>query len=184
MKKRFVILFVSSIALFLSFGFAIKTMKPMAETNLKQVLLTQLKTTHNQKDWFVPGNTSVDGLTADQAMWKDKSGNHSVAQLAHHLVFWNEQQLAKFKGVKPAAFSGNNEETFAGVDQKTWPEEVKKLDKVMTDLESIVEEATEAQLKEWAPTIANISTHNAYHIGQIIYVRRVQGAWDAEKGVK
>ena len=72
--------------------------KDQKPTTLKGVLLEQLKTTHNVKDWFVPANTAVEGLTADQANWKDKSGNHSVGQLAYHLVFWNSQQLAKFKG--------------------------------------------------------------------------------------
>ncbi len=63
--------------------------KDQKPTTLKGVLLEQLKTTHNVKDWFVPANTAVEGLTADQANWKDKSGNHSVGQLAYHLVFWN-----------------------------------------------------------------------------------------------
>jgi len=35
-----------------------------------------------------------------------------------------------------------------------------------------------------ASTIAHIGAHNAYHIGQIIYVRKLQGSWDPEKGVK
>jgi hypothetical protein len=35
-----------------------------------------------------------------------------------------------------------------------------------------------------APTIANICTHNAYHIGQIVYVRKLQGSWNPDKGVK
>jgi hypothetical protein len=32
--------------------------------------------------------------------------------------------------------------------------------------------------------LKNIGTHNAYHIGQIVYVRKEQGTWDPEKGVK
>ena len=31
---------------------------------LKGILLEQLRTTHNQKDWFVPANTAVEGLTS------------------------------------------------------------------------------------------------------------------------
>ena len=30
---------------------------------LKSILLEQLRTTHNQKDWFVDANTAVEGLT-------------------------------------------------------------------------------------------------------------------------
>ena len=30
---------------------------------LKSILLEQLRTTHNQKDWFVPVNVALEGLT-------------------------------------------------------------------------------------------------------------------------
>ena len=152
--------------------------------SLKTVLVEQLKTTHNKKDWFVPVNVALEGLTAEQAMWKDGSGNHSVGQLAYHLLFWNERQLATFQGKKEVAFSGNNEETFNSFDKNSWTQTVTKLDQVLTALEKIVQDADESKLKSWAPTIANISTHNAYHTGQIIFVRKLQGSWDPEKGVK
>jgi uncharacterized damage-inducible protein DinB len=151
---------------------------------LKSILLEQLRTTHNQKEWFVPANTAVEGLTAEQATWTDGKGNHSVGQLANHLVFWNSEELAKFKGEPPPKFSGDNNETFNSFDTKQWAETVKKLDAVMTEWEKAVEAADEAKLKDWYSIIAHVGTHNAYHIGQIIYVRKEQGSWDPEKGVK
>jgi len=151
----------------------------------KDILLEQLKTTHNKKEWFVPVNTAVEGLTAAQAMWKDSSGNHSVAQLVTHLIFWNAQQLAKFKGEKAEKFDGNNEETFANkMDNTTWPAAVKQLDDILTQLENTIAAANETKLQTWYSTIANISTHNAYHTGQIIFVRKLQGNWNPENGVK
>lgn len=152
--------------------------------SLKSVLLKELKTTHTDKDWFVPINVAVEGLTKEQALWKDKSGNHSVAELTYHLIFWNERQLAKFKGEKEAAFSGNNEETFDVIKQKSWEDMVKKVDAIMKEIERVIETADETKLKEWAETIANISTHNAYHTGQIVFVRKQQGVWNPDKGVK
>lgn len=156
--------------------------KPVS--SVKAVLLEQLKTTHNKKEWFVPVNIAVEGLTAEQAMWKDSSGNHSAGQLVNHLVFWNAQQLAKFKGEKGEQFSGNNEETFGKLDAASWAASVKKLDEILTQLEKAISEASDAKLQSWYATIANISTHNAYHTGQIIYLRKQQGSWDPEKGVK
>ena len=38
-------------------------------TDLRGVLLEQLRTTHDQEDWFVPASIAVAGLTADQAKW-------------------------------------------------------------------------------------------------------------------
>jgi uncharacterized damage-inducible protein DinB len=150
---------------------------------LRSILLEQLKTTHNQKNWFVDANTAVAGLTPEQANWTDGHGNHSVGQLAYHLVFWNERSLAKFKGQTPGKFDGNNDETFNQFDAKKWADTVRRLDQAMTDLEKVVETADEKNLEEWAPTIARIGTHNAYHIGEIVMVRKEQGSWDASKGV-
>jgi uncharacterized damage-inducible protein DinB len=151
---------------------------------LRSILLEQLRTTHNAKDWFVDVNTAVAGLTPEQASWKQGAGNHSVGQLAYHLVFWNERELQKFKGEKSAQFSGNNEETFDKFDAQQWASITQRLDRVMTDLEKIVETADEKQLGEWASEIAHIGAHNAYHTGQIVFVRKLQGSWDPEKGVK
>jgi hypothetical protein len=152
--------------------------------SLKSVLLQQLKSTHNVKDWFVPVNIAVDGLTAGQASSMPKEGNHSVGQLAYHLLFWNERQLKKFKGEKEDPFDGDNTETFDKFSEKQWNDTVKKLDEVLTEIENLVANASDDQLNAWAPTIANISTHNAYHIGEMVYIRKLQGTWDPEKGVK
>lgn len=151
--------------------------------DLRSVLLDQLKSTHNNKDWFVPANIAVEGVTPEQASWKDATGTHSVGQLAYHLVFWNERALAELKGEKVAAFNGNNEETFDSFDKKTWGDVVKRLDAVMVGLEKLVSEANDAKLKEIASTVSKISTHNAYHTGQIIVVRKLQKSWDPTKGV-
>lgn len=151
---------------------------------LKDILLEQLKTTHNVKEWFVPVNTALEGLTPAQAMWKDSSGNHSIAQQANHLIFWNLQVLAKFKGLPESSFNGNNDETFSSLDNTTWEATVNKLDSVLTAWEKAIESADEKKLNKWYATISHISTHNAYHTGQILYVRKQQGSWNPEKGVK
>jgi hypothetical protein len=153
-------------------------------TTLRGVLLEQLRTTHNDEDWFVPANIAVQGLTADQAKWTPASGGHSVGQLAYHLWFWDTQSLARFKGQKPPAFNGNNDETFNDFNAAQWADLVQKLNQIMTDWETAVQEADDQKLAENASLIAHVGAHNAYHIGQIIYVRKLESAWDASKGVK
>jgi uncharacterized damage-inducible protein DinB len=155
--------------------------KPMT---LKAVLLEQLRSTHNKAEWFVPANTAVAGLTPAQASWTDKSGNHSVGQLANHLLFWDRESLMKFKGEKPPKFSGNNDETFNDFDEKSWTTTVTQLDAVMTEWEKAVEAADDAKIALWASRVAHVGAHNAYHIGQMVYVLKLQGVWDPAKGVK
>jgi uncharacterized damage-inducible protein DinB len=172
------------LALALAFTLNAGAQQKKPAPTLKSVLLDQLHSTHDKSDWFVCANVAVANLKPEQATWTDGKGNHSVGQLTYHLVFWNQRALQNFHGEKPAKFSGNNDETFNNFDAKQWNDMVHQLDQVMTDIEKAVESATDAQLAEWAPTIANISTHNAYHVGEIVMVRKEQGAWDASKGVK
>lgn len=155
---------------------------PKAPPTLKSILLEQLRSTHNEKEWFVPVNIAIAGLTPEQAAWKDGKGNHSVMELTNHLIFWDARSLVKFKGDPTTEFDGNNEETFRGA--ATWEATVRRLDGVLADWEKAIEAADESKLTKWYSTIAHVGTHNAYHIGQIIYVRRLQGSWNAENGVK
>ncbi|HYJ63202.1 MAG TPA: DinB family protein, partial [Parafilimonas sp.] len=129
-----------------------------AQTNtpptLKSILLEQLKTTHNVKDWFVPVDTAIAWLTPEQANWKDSNEDHSIAQLTTHLIFWNTQILYNLKGVKPPeAFNGNNKETFSPVDKTSWPATVKRLDSVLTAIEEVVSATDDAKLQRAYSTI-------------------------------
>jgi uncharacterized damage-inducible protein DinB len=150
---------------------------------LKSILLEQLRSTHNRAEWFVPANTAVQGITAEQANWTDGKGNHSVGQLVAHLIYWNRRNLARFKD-EPVEKFNNNDETFTSFDSKQWSASVQQLDEVMTAWEKAVDEAGEDKLKSWYSRIAHIGAHNAYHVGQIIYVRKEQGSWNPENGVK
>jgi uncharacterized damage-inducible protein DinB len=177
-------LMVVCLILLLSVAVMAQEKEQKAPPTLKSILLEQLRSTHNVKEWFVPANVAVEGLTAEQANWKDGKGNHSVGQLTYHLVFWNREELAKFKGEPPVKVPSNNDETFDKFDSKQWADTVKQLDDVLTDWEKAVEAADDKKLESWYSTIAHIGTHNAYHIGQIVFVRKEQGSWDPDKGVK
>ena len=157
---------------------------PKPPTTLRGVLLEQLHTTHDVEDWFVPASIAVAGLTADQARWSPGKGNHSIGQLAYHLWYWDSRALADFKGEKNLPFDGNNNETFDSFTPAQWDDLVKKLNQVLTDLDKAVETADDQKLAQNASLIAHVGAHNAYHIGQILYVRKLQGVWDPAKGVK
>ncbi len=163
---------------------AFAQIQPQTPATLRSLLLHELHTTHAEADWFVPVNTALDGLSAEQASWTPPNGGHSAGQLAYHLLYWNRSNLNTFKGIKNEKFSGNNDETFVKFDTKQWADTVKQLDEILTELEKLVASASDEQLAKWADTIGNTCTHNAYHTGQIVYVRKLQGSWNPEKGVK
>lgn len=159
---------------------------------LRSILLSQLRSTHDKAEWFVPVDTAVAGLSAEQAKWVptnaagklDPDANHSVGMLTYHLLFWNRRALAGLKGEKNPPAPSNNDETFNDFDAAAWTKTVHDLDSVLTSLEELVATCDDATLEKIAPTISHISTHNAYHTGQILYVRKLQGSWNPNNGVK
>jgi uncharacterized damage-inducible protein DinB len=176
--KKFALLLLFAVPLFA------QTNAKKPPTTLRGVLLEQLHTSHDQEDWYVPVSIAVDGLTAEQAMWSPGKGNHSVGQLAYHIWYWDQRSLNNFNGVKNEPFDGNNNETFDKFNADQWNDLVKKLNQVLTDWEKAVESADDAKLAANASLIAHVGAHNAYHVGQILYVRKQQGVWNPEKGVK
>ena len=154
------------------------------DMQLKQLLINQLKSSHNKANWFVPLNIALKGLSAEEANWKPKGADHSIAELTTHIVFWNENELFKFSGENKFGFSGDNEETFMILKNKSWLSLVTKADDIMLKWENAIEDAEEEKLETWSEIIAHISAHNAYHTGQIVYIRKLQGSWDPERGVK
>src|SRR5581483_6991235 len=143
--------------------------KPKPPSDLRGVLLEQLRTTNNAEDWFVPVSIAVDGLTAEQAQWKPAGKDaHSVGQLAYHIWYWDSRALRQAKGEKPAPFDGNNNETFDNFSAAQWNDLVKKLNQEMEDWEAWVQAADDKQLAEHASLIAHIGAHRAYHVGQIL----------------
>ena len=182
MKKLFAFLLLSAIAVLPQ---AAAAQDKKAPTDLRGVLLEQLRNSHDQEDWYVPASIAIDGLTAEQAQWKPAGKDaHSVGQLAYHIWYWDQRSLTQFKGEKPPAFDGNNNETFDKFSAADWNDLVKKLNQVLADWEAAVQSADDAKLAANASLIAHIGAHNAYHIGQILYVRKLEGAWNPDKGVK
>jgi hypothetical protein len=103
--------------------------------------------------------------------------------------------LKRFKGETPEKSTLENSETFAGdanASEDEWIREVERFDRIMSEWKSLIESAAEARLQEqvssentssWGSVIADINTHNAHHGGQIVILRKLQGSWDASKGV-
>ncbi len=146
-------------------------------STLKAILQEQLVNSHTTKDWYVPVRKAVEGISAEQANWRDSSDNHSIGQLVEHLAFWNERVLQAFKGNTVPDFEGDNEKTFTKFSKENWKHTTDKLDSIQIAWETVVGSASESKLQQWGSSIANMAAHNAYHTGQIIYIRKRNGWW-------
>ncbi|HEY3250280.1 MAG TPA: DinB family protein [Ignavibacteria bacterium] len=161
---------------------------------IKELLLEQFASTHNQVTWFVPINDALSGLTAAQASLQIEGSNHSVWQIVNHIIFWNERWLQRFKGNPPPKMETDNKSTFniSRAEQKEWEQSLKRIDEVMTewydalknkDEHELAKPVVEGEKDPWYSYISTIAMHNAYHIGQIVTIRKIQGSWDPDQGV-
>ncbi|GGI11963.1 DinB family protein [Gottfriedia solisilvae] len=156
----------------------------------KELLLDQLAICRNDESWIKPLSIALEGLHKEDIVWKQSEAMHSILEIVNHLHFYNERWLKRFKGVLPTEIVERNADTFFEVDhvtEESWKTLVKKLDEGLASWQQVIEETTESKLHEHIPTfpedanwwqaISNLCTHNTYHIGQIIFIRKAQGSW-------
>jgi uncharacterized damage-inducible protein DinB len=157
----------------------------------KEVLFNQHIACYDENGWFVALTNAVEGITAEQAAWKPENVDKSIWENVNHLIFWNERWLQRYRGELNEPQDVENESTFRS-DETDWEAALKKLNAVMDEwrekLEAIDEDKltspvnTEYQAPWWEP-LAHQNIHNAYHIGQIVLLRKLQGSWNEKKGV-
>ena len=162
----------------------------------KEILLEQFNACYDENGWFVALKNALRNLSATDANWKPAGVEHSVRETVNHLIFWNERWLRRFRGqaVKSApqiaeTFLNENE---PDLSEAVWEAAVDRLYEVFDAWKRILETITEAKLAEkvsesydapWSAPLAQMNIHNAYHIGQIVFARKLQGSWKDGQGV-
>ena len=161
----------------------------------KEILIDQLTMSFDENGWFVALKNGLRNLTAEQAAWKPDALDNSIWGTLAHLNFYNERYLRRFKGETVPPVTVENHETFSGDDEASetaWQAEAGRFDRIMSEWRDAIESATDEKLAQvvgedkpypWWEVISNINAHNAHHGGQIVVMRKLQGSWDASKGV-
>ncbi|MEO8446067.1 MAG: DinB family protein [bacterium] len=156
----------------------------------QKLFVDQYNANYNEENWFPTIQKALAGLTLEQANRKEGTANHSIQQLVNHLIFWNERYLLRFTERPLSEMKKSEEDVTFEIDVKEWDKTLVKLNSVMTELGDVIKNADEEKLQSspfkdsddsWYSVISNINIHNAYHIGQIIYIRKQQGSWESEK---
>ena len=158
---------------------------------MKEILLYQLKAVTMQADWFVPLETAIEGLTPAQAAAKHNVQNNSIEEIVHHLIYWNELYLHRFKDAKFPFSEIANDETFKNSLELTWEQACKKVKDIFDEWLSCIAGSNDDKLnsliankgKTWNTMICNLISHTAYHTGQIVTLRKEYHCWDVAKGV-
>lgn len=158
--------------------------------SVKEILLEQFSHCYDTNSWFVAVRNAIEGLTAEQAAWKPDGADNSIHETLAHLCYYNNAYLLRFKSIDYEYEIADNDESFD--ESEEWEKTVARFNAIMNEFRLLIGAANESKFDEsvpqkeerrWWELIADINAHNAYHGGQILLLRKLQNAWNPEKGV-
>ncbi len=161
----------------------------------KNLLIREFGTCYDTNSWFVAVRNAIEGLNVEQACWKpDNADINCIWETLSHIAYYNNAYLQRFKGLDYEYDASSNNETFSTGEytEADWQAEIAGFDAMMQEFRSLIEAADESKFSEqvagdnprsWAELISDINTHNAYHAGQILLIRKLHGSWNPQQGV-
>ncbi|WP_409292949.1 DinB family protein [Peribacillus sp. SCS-37] len=156
-------------------------------SHAKNVLADQFLANANDASFYLPFSESAANLSEEEAFWKPSDESNSIAEIMQHLLYWNETWQKRFEKshVNAVAPIGDNDKSFIVPENKSFGDLRECLLKVLLRWQDLLtEEKAESEVNgfpapaKWWEILGNICTHNAYHIGQIVYIRKqLQKDW-------
>lgn len=123
--------------------------------------------------WAASWRRSVVDLTAAQAAWRPDPQRHSIWQIVEHLIYWREVTLRRAaggEGPSDAEAAPRNFPQPAEPTDAAWADTVKRLGDSQQAIAALLAEP-QADISR----VPYLLAHDAYHMGQISYLRALQG---------
>ena len=160
----------------------------------KQTLLRQYDRCYNENGWFAAVKNVIGDVGYEQAAWKPVDAVNCIWESLSHITYYNNAYLQRFKGEIYEYDVENNDQTFSvgEYDEASWQADIAYFDAVMKEWRDLIAGADESKFDQpvsqenrvtWAELISDVNAHNAYHGGQIVLLRKMQGIWDENSGV-
>ncbi|WP_026695698.1 DinB family protein [Peribacillus kribbensis] len=159
-------------------------------TEIKDILSDQFLANAYDASWYRPFSESVENLTEEQALWKPNENSHSINEIVQHLIYWNQSWQTRYINCSIDASPSikDNKESFKIPENTTFNDLKETLLDVLLKWDGLLStEKIESYVigfsvkAKWWQILGNSTTHNAYHIGQIIFIRKLQGSWNTDK---
>ncbi|TJY40937.1 DinB family protein [Cohnella pontilimi] len=160
--------------------------------NRVELLLHGWDHAYDKEDWYPPLLDALKGVTAEQAVWLPQ-GFDSLSTIwgnVNHLIFYKERLLKRWLGKETGNPLGvTNDDTFA-VPEKSeaaWQETLARLDRVHKEIRHKISAMKEEDFDQSLPdhtigrALNSLIAHDAYHTGEIILLRKMQGSWPARR---
>lgn len=127
---------------------------------------------------------SLQGLTAAQAAWKPSPDRNSVWEILNHIALWKEYFASRLAGElpRPSGWArGVDWQAIGEVTEPAWQSTIQRLIDAHAALKAELAKRSDEDLERPLPgskyplyAIQNMIAHDAYHCGQISYIRALQ----------
>ncbi|MCM3709235.1 DinB family protein [Sporosarcina luteola] len=149
--------------------------------------LYMLETTFDKESWYAPLKDAIEGITEEQANWAPTGeATKSIWGNVNHLLYYKERLVAEMEGREWTHHLDGNE-TFNFTDQsnddREWKEVIERVKNVHDNLRQALSKTSVEYLDQNSLELklVNIMLHDAYHTGQIIQIRKMQGSWPSHR---
>jgi uncharacterized damage-inducible protein DinB len=155
--------------------------------NRIELLLRMLDTTFDKESWYAPLKPAIGGLTAEQARWRPEGdAANSIWENVNHLIYYKERLAANLEGHE-WTHSPVGDETFYLTeqvnDEREWKAALERAEEAQHRVRKAVSQMAPEVLEQNAleEKLLDIMLHDAYHTGQIIQLRKMQGSWPSQR---
>ena len=155
--------------------------------NRTDLLVKVLDSTYDKESWYAPFKDGIEGLTAQQASWKPRDEvTKSIWENVNHLIYYKERLAANMDG-REWKNPLDGEQTFflteQSGDESEWRKVVERAEIAQRNLREVVSKTSAEKFDENSleEKLLDIMLHDAYHTGQIMQLRKMQGAWPSER---
>ncbi|HZW10867.1 MAG TPA: DinB family protein [Phycisphaerales bacterium] len=123
--------------------------------------------------WAASWSRSIEGLTPAQASWSPAPGRHSIWQIVLHMVFWRETYLRRLATGEQTSDEERDRLNFpeiTGVTEASWADARRRLAETHARVARALRDPDPKH-----DVLAAFLTHDCYHMGQVNYLRAMQG---------
>jgi uncharacterized damage-inducible protein DinB len=138
---------------------------------------------------------ALDGLSPTLADRRMDGTGHSIAEIVSHLTFWQEWFAQRLQGVA-APMVARAADGWPAVASGSWPAVHERFLEGLSRLTAGADAAGETLDAPLTPAIefpplahysrrdalVHVAIHNAHHLGQIVLLRQLLGAWPPPAG--
>lgn len=150
---------------------------------LADLLVRQLEVTWAENNWFAALAQLLEHTTAEQAVWRPSTGGHTIYELVRHLAYSEQEVTARLGGRPPQWDSALGwPQTPAALTTEQWQATIADMQSSHQRFAAAIAALDDETLiaprevgRRYLDLAQEVIAHEAFHGGQIAYIRRLQG---------